>query len=186
MAKLRLDPAGAKPDAPAKARNPKLIDPPLRTAIRSAVSGESAWPLVLTGTAGTGKTCAALCLLDYAGGRYWTAASLCDVLIRAQAGRLLWNNGGYGGTHWPEDVWGWVGKAPLVVLDEIGARSPSDFAYETIKRVLDEREGKPLVVISNLTLEALAKLYDDRVSSRLAAGTVIEVAGPDRRVKRAS
>jgi DNA polymerase III delta prime subunit len=146
------------------------------------VSGESPWPLVLSGPAGTGKTCAALCLLDYAGGRYWTAGGLCDVLIRAQAGRLQWSNGGYGGTHWPEDVWKWVAGAPLVVVDEIGSRSPSDFAYETVKRVLDEREGRPLVVISNLTLESLTRLYDDRVASRLAGGTVVEVGGSDRRL----
>jgi hypothetical protein len=125
-----------------------------------------------------------LCLLDYAGGRYWTAAGLCDTLIRAQSGRLQWSNGGYGGTHWPEDVWKSVGAAPLVVLDEIGSRTPSDFAYETVKRVLDEREGRPLVVVSNLALEAITRLYDDRVASRLAAGTVVEVVGGSRHENR--
>ncbi len=146
------------------------------------VTGRSPWPLVMTGSAGTGKTCAALCLVDYAHGRYWTAADLCDLLVRAQQGRLEWSNCGYGGTHWPEHVWGWVAGASVLALDEIGTRTVSDFAYETVKRVIDEREGKPLVVVSNLTLEALARVYDDRVVSRLAAGTVVEMAGRDRRV----
>jgi DNA replication protein DnaC len=178
---MRADPPD-KPQCPRKARTVSKIDPALRAAIRSAVAGESSWPLVMVGPAGTGKTCAALCLVDHAHGRYWTAGELCETLIRSQQGRLDWYNSGHGGKHHPEDVWGWVAGASVVALDEVGTRSVSDFAYETVKRVLDEREGKPLAVVSNLTLEALARLYDDRVSSRLAAGTVVEVAGRDRRL----
>lgn len=158
------------------------IDHGLRTTIRRLVCGELPWPLVLIGPAGTGKTCAALCLVDHAHGRYWTAGDLCGLLIRAQDGRYEWSNGGYGGKWHPEDVWGWIATAPLVALDEIGTRAVSDFAYETVKRVIDEREGKPLVVISNADLAALGRLYDDRIVSRLAAGTVVELAGDDRRL----
>src|SRR3990167_4114582 len=76
------------------------IRPALRAIIRSLLAGEKPWPLVLLGPAGTGKTCAALCLLDHAGGSYWTVGMLCDRLIQAQQGRLAWPPMGRGGpTH---------------------------------------------------------------------------------------
>lgn len=170
---------------PTKPRLLSLIPADLRSSIRGCIAGELPWPLVWTGATGTGKTCAALCLLDYSGGRYWAAADLGDDLRRAEAGRLTWNKIGHSGTHYPEDIWNWITRAALVVFDELGCRDRvSDFQYETAKRVLDKREGKPLIVISNLTLERLEELYDDRFVSRLAEGTVLEVDGVDRRLKQ--
>jgi DNA replication protein DnaC len=161
------------------AQIPKLA----REAIRHLAAGESPWPLVLTGSAGTGKTCAALCMLDHAGGLYFTAAELCETIIRAGKGMVTLRESGR--TLCPESLWSELASTRLVVLDEIGARERvSDFAYDVTKRVLDEREGKPLVVISNLGIEALTQIYDDRVSSRLAAGTGVVIEGDDRRLKR--
>ena len=149
------------------------------------MAGESAWPLAVCGPPGTGKTCAALCLCDHCDGdsRYWTAAGLCELLVMSQSGRLEWSREGYGGTVWPETVWRWVAGAALVVLDEVGCRDRvSDFAYETVKRVIDDRYGKPLVVLSNHTLDVVARLYDDRIADRLAEGTVIVLQGESRRL----
>jgi DNA replication protein DnaC len=145
-------------------------------AMGSLVSGKLAWPLFLHGPAGTGKTCAALCLLDCAGGLYFTEATLCDDLDRARNGRLEWHHEGRGGTKWPEHFWADVARAPLVVLDEIALRNQvSDARYEATKRLIDERFGKPLVIISNCPLGGLAKLYDDRIVSRLGAGTMVNL-----------
>lgn len=157
----------------------------MRSSIRSLVSGSAAWPLFLHGPAGTGKSCAALCLLDYAGGLYWTTPGLCDLLTRCQQGREEWYREGSGGKIHPEQFWVSVSKASLCVLDELGAREKvSDHHYECVKRVLDEREGRPLCVVSNLDPERLTVLYDDRIVSRLVAGAVVKVAGDDRRVRR--
>jgi hypothetical protein len=141
------------------------------------------WPLFLCGLAGTGKTCAALCLLDYSGGEYHTVSGLCDLVIRAQQGRLEWFSGGYGGKVWPEKLWESLANTPLLVLDELGTREKvSDQHYEVVKNCIDKRHGKPLVVISNLELDRVAAIYDDRISSRLVAGTVFEFTGKDRRL----
>jgi DNA replication protein DnaC len=151
------------------------------------VAGEAPWPFFCHGPAGTGKTCAALCLLDHlaGGGEYHTAASLAELLAQAQQGRLTWYREGYGGTVWPEKVWEGVRRECLVVLDELGAREKvSDHQYECVKRLLDERQGRPLVALSNLDLQALARVYDDRIASRLAAGTVLRLEGEDRRLAR--
>lgn len=151
--------------------------------INAVASGESPWPLVLIGKPGTGKTCAALCMLDYAGGQYYTVASLCSLLIQSQQGRLEWSHEGRGGTLWPEQFWTRLAREPLVVLDELGCRAQvSDAQYEAVKNVIEERHARPLVVISNLAVSDLARVYDDRIASRLAAGTVFEVEGEDRRL----
>lgn len=179
---LRLRSNALITEQPDKPRQLSMIPADLRAAIRGCVTGQSSWPLVLCGTSGTGKTCAALCLLDYAGGRYWTAADLGDDLRDAEDGKLE-NREGYKILR--REIWDRVQGAPLIVFDELGCRDRvSDFQYETAKRVLDKRHGKPLVVISNLTLKVLAELYDDRFVSRLAEGTVLEVSGADRRLDR--
>jgi DNA replication protein DnaC len=183
--RLRLDPEPTATHLPRKPRRVNAIPEELRSKIRSLVSGESPWPLTILGPAGTGKTCAALCLLDHASGEYHAAGDLCDLLIRAQDGRLSWTREGHGSKIWPEDVWRTLERAALVVLDEIGTRERvSDFAYGVVKRVLDSREGRPLVCLSNLGMDRLAQVYDDRVASRLAAGTVVLLDGEDRRLER--
>lgn len=165
-----------------KARELGRIAPRLRLAIRSAVRGESPWPLVLSGRAGVGKTCAALCLLDHAGGLYFTAGGLADAAIQASKGTLRTPGGGSVG---PAALWAEIGSTALVVLDELGARERvSDWHYEQVKRLLDDREGKPLIVVTNLKLAEVTQLYDDRVASRLSAGTVVGVDGPDQRATR--
>jgi DNA replication protein DnaC len=157
----------------------------LRVDLRACVVGEAPWPLFIHGPAGVGKTCAGLCLLDYAGGEYHTAAGLCALLIQSQQGRLEWHHEGYGGTLWPEKLWQRLRRAPLVVLDEIGGRDRiSEHHYEAVKTLLDERAGRPLLVMSNLSVPEIERLYDDRIASRLAAGTVVELTGQDRRLAR--
>ncbi len=166
------------------ARSVDQIDSALREAIRALVAGQSRWPLFLHGPVGTGKTCAALCLLDYSEGDYFTVTSLCATVIQSQQGRLEWTNEARGGTIWPEQFWRGVSRAPLIVLDELGCRErPSDAHYDAVKQCVDERMGKPFVAISNHGPAALAKLYDDRIASRLACGTVIGLRGADRRIE---
>jgi DNA replication protein DnaC len=142
------------------------------------------WPLFLFGPVGTGKSCAALWLLDHAGGVYFTVPDLTEKLIESMAGRLVWQGEpGHSGTLWPDGFWRRVSNASLVVLDEIGCRNAvSDHHYEAVKKMIDIRHGRPLICISNLNLEAIEKVYDDRVASRLASGTVFELDGNDRRL----
>ena len=150
--------------------------------INEVIRGNQPWPILLDGPAGCGKTCAALCVLDWGSGFYVTAADLCSFLIEAQQGRATWSSG-YART--PHEIWKDWGGAECVVLDEIGSRDKvSDHHYETIKRAIDLRENMPAVYVSNLSMEDLAKVYDDRIASRLASGTRIEMTGDRRILKR--
>jgi hypothetical protein len=162
------------------------MDPEVRATINECTHGRAPWPLFLVGEAGRGKTCAALCVLDFSGGRYFTVPGLCDLLIQAQQGRLEQDVRGnleaLPGKVWPEGIWQDIKSETLVVLDEIGCREKiSDAHYDAVKRCIDTREGMPFIGISNVSLEKLAVIYDARIASRLSAGTIIEIGGQDRR-----
>ena len=164
---------------PAVWRDREQVESGLRMKIRQVLGGLSPWPFVMFGEAGSGKTCAALCMLDHLGGGFYTTAGeLCSMLIAAQQGKLTWKSG-YARTE--TEIWSAWEQTPIAVLDEIGARSVSDFHYEQVKRALDSRQGSPFVVVSNLVdLNAISECYDDRIASRLSAGTIVSLKG-DRR-----
>lgn len=150
-----------------------------RAQIREVLKGEKPWPLVLWGSAGTGKTCAALSVTDGVSGSriYCPVQELVDGLVAMQQDR--------GGFMWFRndiDFWREWDRALLTVIDELGTRQASDFHYATVKRAIDRREGKPAIFISNCPIPELADLYDERIASRLAAGTVLEFSGEDFRV----
>jgi hypothetical protein len=158
------------------------INPSLRKVLRELIQGERPWPLLLSGDVGAGKSAAALCLLDYAGGEYYTAETLAAEFIAAQQGRV--ERGPIGNKYdvYPEDLWGILDRAPLVVLDELATRSTvSDHHYNTVKRLIDLRLGKPFIAVTNCE-EHLLAAYDDRVVSRLRAGTAFLLEGDDRRI----
>jgi len=169
---------------PGMRRSLAVIEPALREAIRALVSAQAPWPLFLYGRTGTGKTCAALCLLDHSGGEYWTAARLTDDLNSALFGRLVCRGESGSSNVWPEQIWDRIKRTPLMVLDELGQRDKVSGAhYDVVKRVLDERQDRPLLVLSNLDIKGIDTLYDERVSSRLGAGTIVQLRGRDRRVE---
>ena len=141
------------------------------------------WPLVFVGDVGTGKTCAALCLLDWVSKsrKYYTVPDLCDELIAVQNGHREYGQRKDTLVSW----WERWREAACCAVDELGSRTKvSDFQYESVKRAIDLREDRPAVFISNLSLDELAKVYDDRIASRLAGGTVIHFTGDDRRIAR--
>lgn len=158
------------------------IQPYLRGTLRSLVTGDQPWPLFMTGAAGRGKTCAALCLLDYTGGEYLTAAELCEIANLSREGRYMQRAESGSVTVYPQQFWRWIASRPLFVLDEIGLReNASDHQYETLQRFLEARTGLPTIFISNISTTALRRVYDDRIVSRISRGTVADVQGEDRR-----
>lgn len=164
-----------------KYRVPEQIAGDVREVIRGVTAGNLPWPLLFAGDVGSGKTCAGLCMIDRYGGWYITLGDLLSMLIEAQNDRLAWVTGH---KRTVRDIWDAWGEANLVVLDEVGARGEvSDHHYENLKRAIDLREGRPAVFVSNLDLQGLATAYDDRIASRLAAGTLVRFTG-DRRISR--
>lgn len=161
--------------SPLKVRSLSQTDRSLLDAFRLVAAGKKPWPLFVAGEPGRGKTCGALALLDHtSSGIYMT----CNELVgrRMQSFKT-------GAPEMPWDALFSVRLRALVVLDELGARQTvSDTHYECVQQVLDMREGYPLILISNLSLDQIEQRYDDRIASRCGAGTVVELKGRDRRI----
>jgi chromosomal replication initiation ATPase DnaA len=157
-------------------------DPEAWSTLMSCVAGDAPWPVFLHGPAGSGKTCLGLLVLDrvFANRKAMTASEMLQAATDATMGRLV---NGAGWSVSARAFWAAWADATFTMLDELGTRqNVTDAAYDSIKRAVDLRYGKPLIVISNLDLDGLARLYDDRMASRLASGTVIALGGADRRL----
>jgi len=165
--------------------DPAEIAPDLQKKIRGLARGKLPWPLFLHGEAGSGKTCAALCMLDEYGGRFVEYADLCNDVRLAMQGELFTPvcQGTGGRRMYEADIWQPWSLSSLTVLDDFGTRQPSAFQYEVLLKAIKTRYAKPAVFISNLSLEQIDTLYDDRVASRLSEGTIVETKG-DRRGKK--
>ena len=158
------------------------IDPDLLIRFLHVVNGRRPWPIFLTGPAGFGKTCAALVICDHAAGWYRSVRHFLTDIIDAQYGRLE-NDKGYKITL--AGYWRRIREANFTVLDELGtSEKVSPHHYDWLCEFIEIRYNKPAIYISNLSLHKIQLVYDDRIASRLAAGTVIEVEGEDRRIKR--
>ena len=72
---------------------------------------------------------------------------------------------------------------PMLVLDDLGAEQVSDWSRGIMVLLVDRclREGKQIVVTSNLSLQRIANEIDARIASRLSDGMVIKMADVDWR-----
>ena len=158
----------------------------MREVIGLCTAGVKPWPLLISGTVGVGKTCAMLALCDHApGSRYWTLEGFCELLLDARNGRAVQSRGVERVPLYPQTLWEEIDRCPLLAIDEIGAREKvSDFTYSTLQRLLDARAGRPTAIATNLLPAQLRSILDDRIVSRMYAGTSVHVEGPDRRARR--
>lgn len=135
----------------------------------------------LWGEPGTGKTYAAACavrltVLDGKKAKLVTAKRLLDDI------RAAFDGG-------DKDVLKRAETYQLLALDDLGAERTTEWAQETLTRLIDTRaaKGLPTIVTSNYRLGQLRDVWGGmagaRIASRLAgACKSIEVAGPDRRL----
>jgi hypothetical protein len=158
------------------------IHPDLRAVISEVCLAARPWPLLLYGEAGSGKTCAAMCMVDVYGGWFAGLGDMVDDYWLAQRGQLQ-TSSGYAWT-FSEFRAMWT-RANLAVLDEIGERREvSEAHYETTKKLVDWREKRglrPTVYISNRKPDEIGRIYGDPLASRLTGGTVVRVDGDRRR-----
>lgn len=76
-------------------------------------------------------------------------------------------------------------SADILVIDDLGAetgasnsiRQASDFTHTVLTSILDGRQDKATIITSNLNIDKLSNMYDERVMDRIfsrAKGNVIE------------
>ena len=134
-----------------------------------AVRDDAAWPLYIYGNPGSGKTCIAALIYERCTRRpMWSRADdfLLEYVDRGDHRKALQAK---------------VRGTPCLFLDDLGVRPPTPPMLQAIFDVLEMRKGRPVVIVSNHDLRKLSEIYDERIVSRLSAGTVLEIRGQDRR-----
>ena len=134
-----------------------------------AVHADAAWPLYIYGNPGSGKTCIAALIYERCTRRpMWSRADdfLLEYVDRGDGRKALQAK---------------VRGTPCLFLDDLGVRPPTPPMLQAIFDVLEMRKGRPVVIVSNHDLRKLSEIYDERIVSRLSAGTVLEIRGQDRR-----
>lgn len=183
---MTLKEKSAPPILPEKERTRDLIIDDVRETMRKLINGKLKWPWYLWGPPRVGKTCSALCLLDFASGWYSTADQWAADLNEAREtgikvvipGKPIESSPGAREISRvfilrPADLWRRIKTAPLVVIDDVAYRDrASDHQGLSIKRVLDERSGSPLICIGNWAPETLADRYDKPIAARILEATV--------------
>lgn len=166
---------------PNKPRRLDLVRKALRETMLACTEGKLPWPLFLHGEAGSGKTCAALVLSDRCSSVYYSLEDCAERYRQAMKGELCYSTGYKITTHEVRKEWK---TRDLAILEELGAREHvSDHMYLCLQRCIDDREGRPLILISNLSISELNAVYGDRIASRISAGTSVSCEG-DRRLRR--
>lgn len=147
--------------------------------------------LYLYGAVGTGKTG-----LAWSIARYWVEqdigpAHFVNVRELLAAARDYYSHGGND----PLQKIGEPQLEDLLVLDDLGAERPTDWTRETIATLVERRYQAQAntIVTSNYSPSQLISRLDPRdhiigqriVSRLIESCTVVQVAGPDRRLKAA-
>jgi len=134
--------------------------------------------LLLYGVCGTGKThngYAALHALSTSGAFCgWVATPAADLYARLRPRHGVDS----------EDVFERHAKAPVLMLDDLGAAKGTDWVEEVNYRLVNYRYERmlPTLVTSNARPRDLAGVLGERVASRLTEMTTpVTLKGPDRR-----
>lgn len=147
---------------------------------------QSRWPLYVFGQQGRGKSClAALVHQVWPSRAVWFDVS--DLLSQVKTCR----RDGSVDVAGPDGrifefteaaLFDRLANAGLLVLDDLGCRTPTDVDIEILTRAVNARSGKPLIVTSNLKPDELNTAFGARLASRLLAGVPLCLSGSDRRL----
>lgn len=129
-----------------------------------------------SGGTGLGKTHLALAVLNKVTQNgysvyYNTASSIIKQLEKERFGRSA------------DSLEEEIEKNDLVIIDDLGAEFSTPFAQATVNELINNAilSGKPMIIISNLSVDELENRYGQRVVSRLNSFEVIEFMGEDIR-----
>lgn len=129
-----------------------------------------------SGGTGLGKTHLALAILNRLTQRgfsvyYNSASGIIKQLEKERFGRSV------------DSVEEEIEKSDLVIVDDLGAEFATPFAEATVNELVNNAilSGKPMIMISNLSVDELEERYGQRVVSRLNSFEVIDFIGEDIR-----
>jgi len=126
--------------------------------------GEYPGNMLLYGKAGTGKThiCSAIANQLLAGG--------CGVIYMNSSRLFIWLRKQMFSDMLPvEDPLEDLCQVELLIIDDLGTETRTDFVEEQLFNLIDERimRNKPWVISTNYSVEELRKRYDERIVDRI-------------------
>jgi DNA replication protein DnaC len=158
---------------------------------------KSGGSILLIGKTGCGKTHLAISIykelvrrfiLDGYRSKFTTAPELL-LEIRATyrpSSKKYSDDGGRCEAETEQEVLDNYSTCEFLILDDLGAEKVSDFTIQSLYLIIDRRnrEMRPTIVTTNLSLEEIETQIDARMASRLADMTIIKLTMPDYRKKR--
>lgn len=163
---------------------PKLKDindkpPEFIKAVNDFVANPKGF-LLLAGKNGNGKTFSAQAIYDHfwhphGDNKWWTQA---DLNLKWQEVLAEYKSVNY----FLQDIL----KAPLLVIDDLGTRKPSegfmDFLYIIADKRYNARHIQGTIITTNLNAKSMREVFGDAFVSRVASGVCVRHDGPDRRM----
>lgn len=152
---------------------------------------DGAWPLVIAGDVGAGKSCLAALLLSLVPDRSARMLDCSTLLGHVMEARTspsgatsmpLLDGGSVDRTE--SQILRWIDQMSLLVLDDVGVRALTEPQSEALLRIVNLRHGKPLIVTTNCTALQLPDMVGHRINSRLREGAGFRIESPDRRLVR--
>ena len=141
--------------------------------------------LLLSGKNGTGKSYAAMQVYNCVSGYKLPAYDHDRAIFINQANlNMKWSMEQY---KWQQTVslLTEMVNTKLLVLDDLGTRTPSDpfmdFLYALVDARYEERSSKGTIITTNLTAKDLREKFSDAFASRVASGQCFRLEGQDRR-----
>ena len=143
--------------------------------------------LLLTGSAGTGKTYLSSCIANHVLTRgktvyYQTAFQLFDLLEKLKFGRCDGDE-----KEGAEYTAQYIYDADLLILDDLGTEFISAYSAAALFDLINTRliREKSCILSTNLTPAGLEQIYSRRLTSRLMGNyTVIPFVGRDLRMRK--
>lgn len=159
---------------PTALRGTPLPDGPHADIARKWIAGEFS-TLVLTGPVGVGKT-------HLAAAATWAFLQSRPISWVSVARMMLQLRASFGDEDRAKALKTLTGTGPIV-LDDLDKVNPTEDGRSSVFTAIDTRieEQAPLLVTTNLELTEIGKRYGDAVKSRLRSGTIVKLAGRDRR-----
>lgn len=142
------------------------------------------WPVYLWGSVGTGKSyLAAQAFSMFKGSAKFER--FCDLISDAidleKHGEINRWKAGQSCEITKASFWRVVETCGMLVIDEIGTGTASEWRNELFWRVLEVRVNKPLIMTGNINPTELKTQFDLRIQSRFFKGQCYEVTGRDQR-----
>lgn len=162
-------------------RGARLVDFTVEIqGLAGAALGPNGRGALVTGSVGTGKSrllaaACALMLQRRRPPRYYHARRLFARMSAVY---------GDGAEETEQRVIDDLSTCDFLAIDDLGHEGkPSEFVIGALHEVVDARHGnyRPTFIATNLTLEELARRYDDAIASRLGSWMPIVMVGEDRR-----